>query len=92
MKKALIVYGGWDGHEPIQVAQLCEAALKRNGFDVQMSDTPDVFLDGAMLKQLNLIVPTMTMCDTTREQLTSVLEAVQSGVGIGHRRLSWRHD
>lgn len=43
MQKALIVYGGWDGHEPFQIAQLCEAALKRNGFAVEMADSPDVF-------------------------------------------------
>ena len=82
MKKALIVYGGWDGHVPVPVSQLCEAALKRNGFAVEMSDTLDAFLDGAKLKKLDLIIPVWTMGSIKREQLQPVLEAVQSGVGI----------
>lgn len=82
MKKALIVYGGWDGHEPALVSRLCEAALKRNGFEVEMSDTLDAFLDGEKLKRLDLIVPIWTMGTITREQLAPVLEAAQSGVGI----------
>lgn len=82
MKKALIVYGGWDGHEPALVSRLCEAALTRNGFEVELSDTLDAFLDGEKLKRLDLIVPIWTMGTITREQLAPVLEAVQSGVGI----------
>lgn len=82
MKKALIVYGGWDGHEPARVSQLCEAALRRNGFEVEMSDTLDAFLDGEKLRRLDLIVPIWTMGTIKREQLAPVLEAVQSGVGI----------
>ncbi len=82
MKKALIVFGGWDGHEPVQVSQLCEAALKRNGFEVEMSDTLDAFLDGEKLKKLDLIVPVWTMGSIKREQLNPVVEAVKSGVGI----------
>jgi uncharacterized protein len=82
MKKALIVCGGWVGHEPAQIAQLCEAALKCNGFAVEVTDSLDAFLNIEQLKTLDLIVPTLTMADTTREQLTSVLQAVQSGVGI----------
>ena len=82
MKKALIVYGGWDGHEPVQVGQLCEAALKRNGFAVEMSDTLDAYCDGAKLKSLDLIVQCWTMGSIKREQLQPLLEAVQSGVGL----------
>ena len=61
---------------------MCEAALKRNGFEVEMSDTLDAFLDGEKLKKLDLIVPVWTMGSIKREQLTPVLEAVKSGVGI----------
>ncbi len=82
MKKALVVYGGWDGHEPVQVGQLCEAALKRNGFEVNMSDTLDAYCDGAWLKTLDVIVQCWTMGSIKREQLQPLLEAVQSGVGL----------
>jgi uncharacterized protein len=82
MKKALIVYGGWDGHEPVPVSKVCQAALLRNDFEVEMSDTLDVFCDGEKLKKLDLIVPIWTMGSIKREQLGPVLEAVKSGVGI----------
>ena len=82
MKKALVVFGGWDGHEPVPVGQLCEAALKRNGFEVKMSDTLDAYRDGAWLKTLDLIVQCWTMGSIQREQLQPLLEAVRGGVGL----------
>jgi uncharacterized protein len=82
MKSALIVQGGWDGHQPRQVAELLEAELRREGFAVEVSDTLDAFRDGEKLKKLSLIVPIWTMGKIEREQLTPVLEAVRSGVGL----------
>ncbi len=82
MKKALIVWGGWDGHEPKQVSEIFADSLKKNGFDVEMSDTLDSFRDEAKLKALDLIVPEWTMGTIAREQLQPLLAAVQSGTGI----------
>jgi len=82
-KKALIVWGGWMGHEPDKVAVLFEKALKGQGFEVEESNTLDAFLDGEKLKRLNLIVPIWTMGTITPEQLNPLCEAVKSGVGIG---------
>jgi type 1 glutamine amidotransferase len=81
--KALIVWGGWDGHEPQQVAEIMSTQLKDVGFEVEVSDTLDAFKDGDKLKQLTLIVPVWTMGSITQEQLNPVLEAVKSGVGLG---------
>lgn len=82
MKKALIVWGGWEGHEPRQVAEIMAGALRENGFAVELADTLDAFLDEDKLKQLDLIVPHWTMGQITPAQLTPVLNAVSSGVGI----------
>jgi len=82
MKKALIVQGGWDGHEPVQVSQIFEKLLIAEGFEVEVSDTLDSFLDVEKLKKLHLIVPSWTMGKITREQSQPVIEAVASGVGI----------
>ena len=82
MKKALIVWGGWDGHEPQPVAEIFAAQLRQNDFEVEVSDTLDSFKDANKLKQLDLIVPQWTMGTIEREQLSGVLEAVNSGVGI----------
>lgn len=82
MKKALIVQGGWQGHEPKQVADILAKALRDNGFAVEMTDTLDALLDVTELKKLDLLIPEWTMGSITREQLTPMLEAVKSGVGI----------
>ena len=65
MKKALVVYGGWDGHEPVQVSQLCEAALKRNSFEVEMSDTLDAYCDGEKAEEAG---PDRTVLDDGLDQ------------------------
>lgn len=82
-RKALIVWGGWDGHQPQQVAEIFEKQLKDHGFEVEVSDTLDAFSDGEKLKGLDLIVPVWTMGQIEREQEKNLLEAVKSGVGIG---------
>ena len=81
-KKALIVWGGWDGHEPKQVGELFAGILREEGFEVEISDTLDSFNDGEKLKELNLIVPIWTMGTIEAEQEANVLAAVESGVGM----------
>jgi uncharacterized protein len=82
-KKALIVWGGWDGHYPKEVAAIFERLLKAEEFQVEVSDTLDAFLDGDKLKTLDLIVPVWTMGKISGEQLRPLLAAVEGGVGIG---------
>jgi type 1 glutamine amidotransferase len=81
-KKALIVWGGWDGHSPKQIAELFQRVLTEDGFAVEVSDTLEAFKDGSKLMGLNLIVPMWTMGKITAEQVNPVLNAVQAGVGI----------
>jgi hypothetical protein len=82
-RKALIVWGGWDGHEPQKVAEIFRAELTRHGFEVEVSDTLDAYLDGEKLKSLDLIVPVWTMGKISGDQAKNLIEAVKSGVGIG---------
>ena len=81
-RSALVVWGGWDGHQPAQSAALAAGMLRTEGFDVEVSDTLDAYLDVEKLRALNLIVPVWTMDDITGEQAGSLLGAVSSGVGI----------
>jgi type 1 glutamine amidotransferase len=81
-RKALIVWGGWKGHEPQQIAEVFHSLLSSEHFDVEVSDTLDAFKDAAKLMALDLIVPCWTMGKITPEQLKPVCQAVISGVGI----------
>ena len=82
MKKALMVWGGWPGHEPKQCVDIFAPFLEAEGYDVEISDTLDSYLDEAKMKALDLIVPAWTQGTITREQETGLLEAVKGGVGI----------
>jgi type 1 glutamine amidotransferase len=82
MKKALIVWGGWPGHEPKKCVDIFAPFLEQQGYNVEISDALDVYLDESKMRALNLIVPIWTQGTITREQETGLLEAVKSGVGI----------
>ncbi|MBU8914106.1 MAG: ThuA domain-containing protein [Spirochaetales bacterium] len=82
MKKALIVWGGWDGHEPEQVAGVCAGLLRDAGFEVEISNRLDSLADPETLSQLDLIVPVWTMATIENAYVEAVSAAVASGVGI----------
>jgi type 1 glutamine amidotransferase len=82
-KRALIIWGGWDGHEPEQVAGLFAGELRVHGFEVTVADTLDALLDREVLAGLDLIVPIWTMGSITAPQLANLLAAVEGGVGLG---------
>lgn len=82
-KRALIVWGGWDGHEPDKVAALFERILKGEGFEVEVSNTLDSFADADKVNSMNLLIPIVTMSEITNEQFNPVAEAVRDhGVGM----------
>lgn len=83
MRRALIVWGGWDGHEPDKVAAHFESILKGEGFEVEVSDTLGAFVDYDKLKGLSLIVPIWTMGSISHEQREPVTRVVaEEGVGL----------
>jgi len=82
MKSALMVWGGWDGHEPKQCVDIFAPFLQEKGFKVRISDTLEVYLEKDYMISLDLIVPVVTMSTITNEQEKGLLEAVKSGVGI----------
>ncbi|UJF32402.1 ThuA domain-containing protein [Paenibacillus hexagrammi] len=78
-KQALIVWGGWDGHQPEEVAGILGGVLREEGFQVEISDTLDSFKDAEKLKSMDLLVPVWTMGTITKEQLSPLLAAVKEG-------------
>jgi len=80
--KAMVVWGGWDGHEPELVAKRVQKILISENFDVEFYDTLDAFLDRDHLKTLDLIFPLWTMGEIKGEQREAVSHAVASGVGL----------
>ena len=81
MKKALIVWGGWHGHEPEQGAHIVQEILQNQGFEVRVETQTAAFADPA-LAQLDLIVPIYTMSKIEKEECANLTAAVRSGVGL----------
>ncbi len=82
MKSALLVWGGWDGHEPKQCIDVFAPFLQEQGFEVEVSDTMAPYEDQDKMNALSLVVPCWTMGAITGEQEKGLLEAIKSGVGI----------
>ncbi|WGF89255.1 ThuA domain-containing protein [Marinivivus vitaminiproducens] len=81
MREALIVWGGWDGHEPEQCAGIVRTMLEDSGFKVYVENTTEAFADPA-IRELSLIVPIVTMSTIEKEEVGNLVQAVQGGVGL----------
>ena len=82
MKKALIVYGGWDGHEPGKVSERFAEILEKERFSVTRSDSLEAFADVEALRALDLIIPIWTMGEIKEEWADNVINAVADGTGL----------
>lgn len=81
-KKVLIVWGGWEGHQPKQTVDVFAPWLTEQGFDVEISNTLDSYLDTEKMKNLSLVVQAVTMGSITPQQEKGLLDAVRGGVGL----------
>ena len=82
MKKALIFYGGWDGHQPDKVSARFAALLEKNGFSADRFEGTECLSDREELLTYDLIVPCLTGGRLPRECEKNVSFAVSRGVGM----------
>lgn len=80
-REALIVWGGWSGHEPEQCAAVVADLMRQADFKVRVETSTEAFADPA-LDQLSLIVPIFTMSKISKEEVANLTQAMQSGVGL----------
>ena len=81
MKKALIVWGGWEGHTPEAGAKVIAEMLKEEGFEVEISNSTNSFANPD-IHNLSLIVPIITQSTVEKEELSNLTAAIASGVGL----------
>lgn len=82
MKSMLFVWGGWSGHEPHQCVDVFAPLMRAEGYQVDIFDNLDVYLDEEKLKSYDLISQMWTMGQIGKEQLKGLLAAVKGGVGF----------
>ena len=59
-KKAVIVWGGWEGHEPRQCVDIFAPILTGEGYEVTVSDDLDTYKDQDLMpvSYTHLTLPT----------------------------------
>lgn len=82
MAQALIVRGGWAGHQPVACTELFRDFLTGRGFTVRTAETLEVYADAAALAEADLIVQCWTRGGFTAEQEDGLVERVRAGAGF----------
>ena len=81
-KNVLFVYGGWEGHEPVQTRDIFVPWLLLKGSNVKLSNSLDVYTDTAVMNNIDLIIQVWTMGEINNEQEKGLITAVKNGVGL----------
>jgi hypothetical protein len=81
-RRALIVRGGWDGHQPVETTDSFVPFLVSNDFAVRIEEGPAVYANPEAMANLDLIVQINTMASITKEEFAGLESAVLSGTGM----------
>ena len=81
-KKVLVVYGGWNGHQPEYFANKISDWLKTQKANVFISDSTSIYTNGKLMNKLDLIIQHITMNEITDDQLNGLIKAVANGTGL----------
>ena len=81
-RKALFIYGGWDGHAPERYRDIIVPWLKSEGFEVRVSPNLEPYTDEQYMSEVDLIVQIYTQEKITPAQVKGLLTAVKNGAGI----------
>lgn len=82
MRNALVVWGGWEGHEPEQAVHRFVPFLKENDFDVTVTNGLDVYTDADRMSSTDLVVQCCTQAEISAAQLSGLVDAVAAGTGL----------
>ncbi|MEV4349277.1 ThuA domain-containing protein [Actinoplanes sp. NPDC049596] len=80
--RALVVRGGWEGHQPVAATELFLPFLRSSGYDVRVEDSTAVYADASALAETDLIVQCVTMSSIERDEVAGLRAAVAAGTGF----------
>ncbi|MDJ0319024.1 ThuA domain-containing protein [Pseudarthrobacter sp. PS3-L1] len=81
-KSALIVRGGWDGHQPVEATDSFMPFLRDNGYSLRVEDSPAVYAETDYLSGVDLIVQCVTMSTIEQDEFQGLRTAVENGTGL----------
>ena len=81
-KQVLVVYGGWDGHQPEKFGIKIAEWLGVHNANVTVSESTEIYKDKTVMKKIDLIIQHVTMDKLTGDESKGLLEAVKNGTGL----------
>lgn len=81
-RRALVVRGGWDGHQPEQTTDLFIPFLREQGFEVRVETDNEVYADAEVMESTDLVLQCVTMSQISGTALAGLRAAVEAGTGL----------
>ncbi|WP_402466333.1 ThuA domain-containing protein [Isoptericola aurantiacus] len=81
-RTALVVRGGWQGHDPVATTDLFLPVLADAGFDVTVEDSLEVYADESVMAGTDLVVQNWTMGEILADEMHGLRLAVENGTGL----------
>jgi type 1 glutamine amidotransferase len=80
--RALLVWGGYEDHEPQEAVERFIPFLEQAGLDVAVANDLTVYSDVAAMAGVTLVLHNWTKADLTMAQFEGLSAAVRSGAGL----------
>lgn len=81
-RNALVVRGGWSGHQPVETTEMFVPFLEEHGFSVRIEGSPQIYADLDFMPRVDLIVQAMSMSTIEMDQFLGLRGAVEAGAGM----------
>lgn len=81
-RRALVVRGGWDGHQPVEATGIFIPFLQDQGFEVRVEESNEIYADTGVMEGTDLIVQSVTMSEISAAALAGLRRAVERGAGM----------
>ena len=82
LRRALVVRGGWEGHQPVEATDLFIPHLEASGFAVEVEGSPAAYADAGRMAGVDLVVQCMTMSTIEPDEASGLVAAVAAGTGL----------
>jgi type 1 glutamine amidotransferase len=82
MSRALVTWGGWEGHRPEEGAAWAAELLRSHGFAVTVTDSLTPLLDPFAADELDLLVPVWSIAGAPDAELDALVAVVARGTGL----------
>lgn len=81
-RRAVVVRGGWEGHQPVEATEEFIPFLRASGFGVEVFDSPAPYADADLMAGTDLIVQCVTMSTIEQAELDGLRIAIEAGTGL----------